>query len=543
MTTPQTPLDPKLTVAEILRRFPATGPVLAAQGLDACCGGSHPLEMACKAHGISVENVVLQLQEAISLSAPAPKRKLAVTGTRPTACSGKVEAPVTDEAKFSPGFLIASLAITLTLGAGSGLFYLWRIGMGADVPLSHRQIHAHSQVLGFAVLFIMGIAFHALPRMLGAAYPDARLKKATLWLMVSGVILRNLAQPFAFFTAGRVLALLSGLLEAGAGTLFFLYVFSVLREIPRGSKDPLRVFLPIASAALLVTLGLSVAQGSWLAAQRDATLPGALTEPFYLAALQGFVLASVFAFAGRMLPVFLGLGPARRGTFGVASTLQTAGLLLALSSYVPVLAVASVPLRDGGVILLALSAITYVTGTGVLWRRPRVPLVAAPGSPAVAIRLAFSSLALWAILTIGSLGMAYATNLPARNPWWMDSARHVFTIGFLTLLVIGISFRVLPVFSGKTLYSPRLARVTYALIVLGVLMRLLQYPAAYHPVLYQIGSTMGIPVVLGLIFFTVNIMKTVRTSRSNVTPLKPVKPGAPVIPVLPLAFTSTLPVR
>src|SRR5262249_59807637 len=59
--------------------------------------------------------------------------------------------------RFSPGFLIASLTITLTLGAGSGLFYLWRMGMGAEVPVSHRQIHAHSQILGFAALFIMGI--------------------------------------------------------------------------------------------------------------------------------------------------------------------------------------------------------------------------------------------------------------------------------------------------------------------------------------------------------------------------------------------------
>ncbi|MEO6325479.1 MAG: DUF542 domain-containing protein [Thermoanaerobaculia bacterium] len=536
-------LDSKLTVAEILRRFPVAEPILAARGLDTCCGGSHPLEEACQAHGIPVADVLIQLREAIALSSSAPAA-LVPSGVvnegsaKGASCASK--RPVAAEAqKFSPGFLIASLVITLTLGAGSGLFYLWRIGMGADVPLSHRQIHAHSQVLGFAALFIMGIALHALPRMLGAPLLAARLRSAILWLMVSGVVLRNLAQPFAYFTVGRVLAIASGLLEAGAGTIFVLYVFGVLRDLPKGSKDPLRVFLPVAMSALLVALGLSVAQGSWLAAQRDATLPITLTEPFYLMCLQGFVLASIFAFAGRMVPVFLGIGPARRGTFGVAATLQSVGLMAGLLSFLPSLESASVPLRDAGSLCLALAAIAYLAGTGILWRGARGPLVAAPGSPHIAIRVAFSSLALWATLTISSLGLAYATTFPARNPWWTDSARHVFTIGFLTLLVIGISFRVLPVFSGKTLYSPGLAQTTYALMVVGVLMRLLQYPAAYHPVLYQVGSYMGIPVVIALILFTVNMMKTVRPRQVAVAPAN--RSTAPTVPAQ--AFVSTLPSR
>jgi hypothetical protein len=518
-------IDPKLTVAEILTRFPAARPILTAHGLDTCCGGSHPLDYACAAHGIPVAKVLLQLREAAALSAPTPgKRMVRETG----------------RTQFSPAFLIASLSITLTLGAGSGLFYLWRMGMGAEVPLSHRQIHAHSQVLGFAALFIMGIALHALPRMLGSAPASAGLRKAILWLMVSGVVLRNLAQPFAFFVAGRAFSLLSGLLEAGAGTLFLSYVIGVLRERPAfpaptsdrtdpAPGDPLRVFLPIVGVAFLVTLGLSVMQGAWLAGQRDATLPAVLTEPFYLVSLQGFVLAAVFAFAGRMLPVFLGIGPARRGTFLVVAALQSLGLVLSLSSYLPALDAASLMLRDAGMLFLALAAVVYVSGSGILWRRARTPLVQAPGSPAIAIRLAFSSLALWACLTLASLATAYLTALPARNPWWTDAARHLFTIGFLTLLIIGISFRVLPVFSGKTLHSPRLAHATYALVVLGVLMRLLQYPAAFHPVLYQVGSYMGIPVVLALILFTVNLMKTVRPHRLEPTPATTAR------------FTSTLP--
>src|SRR4030095_1587940 len=40
-------IDPKLTVAEILERHPEARAALAKLGLDACCGGRHPLEFAC----------------------------------------------------------------------------------------------------------------------------------------------------------------------------------------------------------------------------------------------------------------------------------------------------------------------------------------------------------------------------------------------------------------------------------------------------------------------------------------------------------------
>jgi hypothetical protein len=65
-------------------------------------------------------------------------------------------------------------------------------------------------------------------------------------------------------------------------------------------------------------------------------------------------------------------------------------------------------------------------------------------------------------------------------------------------------------------------------------MRLLQYPAAFHPVLYQIGSYMGIPVVLALCLYLFNLVRTMRASPGAGLPAA--APGRP-------AFASTLPVR
>jgi hypothetical protein len=98
-----------------------------------------------------------------------------------------------------------------------------------------------------------------------------------------------------------------------------------------------------------------------------------------------------------------------------------------------------------------------------------------------------------------------------------------------------MSLRILPVFSGKPLWSPRLAHATYALLLAGVAMRLLQYPGALWPVFYEAGSYMGIPVVLALLLFTFNLF---RTMRGSIRPPSrtPRSPAAP-------AFVSTLPVR
>lgn len=62
-------IDPSSSVAEILRRHPEVAPVLARMGLDACRGGKHPLEFACRAHGIALPEV-LQAMGAVS-SPPA----------------------------------------------------------------------------------------------------------------------------------------------------------------------------------------------------------------------------------------------------------------------------------------------------------------------------------------------------------------------------------------------------------------------------------------------------------------------------------------
>ncbi len=587
----ETVFDPKLPVKQILARFPDVRSVLAAYGIDTCCGGEHPLEQACAAKSVSVSEVLRDLEsahriaEAQNLVPPTmsvrevrrrfpatipvftryglgdcggeegPDEPLAWFATvhrlpledllrdlRAAAVADAAAAPPAPRAAaapFSPHFILGSLFLTLTLGATTGTINLLRIAAGGDVPISHRQIHGHAQVLGFAALFLMGIAYHALPRILGIGAIRSASARPAFWMMFSGVILRNVGQPLGFYPIGRLLSLVSAGLEAASAILFARFVFALLARARAGkydAGDPILRFVEWGTIFFAAAIAIVVAQGVWLAGHFETAVPISLTEPFYFAALYGFLLAWIYGFGNRVVSMFLGVKPAARGTPETALALQIGALPLFLVSYIPGIGLrAALPLRDAGLALAALSALVYLAGNGFLWRRATLPAMRAPGAPTVAIRCAFGCLGLWALLELAAVVLSRATAIPAQNLWWSDAARHLFTIGFLTLLIVGMSLRILPVFSGKPLWSPRLAYATYALLLAGAGMRLLQYPAAFHPVFYRIGSWMGVPVVIALLLFTFNLMRTMKPGR----PRRPAPTPAP----RPPGFVSTLPVR
>jgi len=586
-----TRFDPLLPVRDLLARYPQLAPALAAHGLDACCGGIHPLRDACAAKGKDLAEVVRDLDAAyeadeaqdlvpptmsireLSRRFPATRRVLERYGLgdcggedgpdEPLAWFATVHrlplqeflrdvraaaiddpaaapaAPAKTPSPFSPHFVIGSLFLTLTLGATTGMINLLRIAAGGDVPLDHRQIHGHTQVLGFATLFLMGIAYHALPRILGlGGVRPGRSVRMSFWLMAGGVVLRNAGQPLGLHPIGRILSLLSGGMELAAGLVFVQFVFSLLRRVRAGKydhTDPLLRFVRAGTVCFLAAMLIDAAQSVWLAGHVDTVLPAFLNDSFYFAALYGFLLAWIYGFGHRIVSLFLGVGAPVRGTTEAAFAAQMSGVALALASWLPALPdIAALALRDLGLALVALSALIYLAGNGFIWRRSVLPMLRTPGAPTVAIRIAFGWLALWGVLELAGVILARTTSLPAQNLWWADAARHAFTIGFLTLLIVGMSFRILPVFSGKPLWSPRLAYATYGLLGLGAAMRLLQYPAAFHPVFYRIGAYMGIPVVLALCLYIFNLMRTMRAKSAPETARR--EPAAPV-------FASTLPVR
>lgn len=57
-------LDATMTVNDIIRRWPAAANVLGHYGLDLCCGGVLPLNLAAASAGVDPAELVAALEEA-----------------------------------------------------------------------------------------------------------------------------------------------------------------------------------------------------------------------------------------------------------------------------------------------------------------------------------------------------------------------------------------------------------------------------------------------------------------------------------------------
>jgi len=60
-------IDPKQTVADLYRSYPQTHPVLSKYKIDLCCGGRHSLEMVAEKHGVDLEKLLAELNQAVEV--------------------------------------------------------------------------------------------------------------------------------------------------------------------------------------------------------------------------------------------------------------------------------------------------------------------------------------------------------------------------------------------------------------------------------------------------------------------------------------------
>lgn len=57
------------TINDLIRRYPATLPVLQRHGIDSCCGGMHRLEKAASAHHMDLQLLKKELADAVRRAA------------------------------------------------------------------------------------------------------------------------------------------------------------------------------------------------------------------------------------------------------------------------------------------------------------------------------------------------------------------------------------------------------------------------------------------------------------------------------------------
>ena len=467
-------IPPTMSIREVRKRYPATLPVLERYGLGDCGGEDGPDEPVAwfaTVHRLPLDEFLRDLRAAAERApAPPPSPHPAPAGAPGTA--------------FSPHFILGSLFLTLTLGATTGMINLLRIAAGAEVPIDHRQIHAP----------------HADPRVRGTLSDGDRVPRASAHPRDR----RDAARPLG---PRELLADVRGSRGAKRRPAVRVLPGGAAGRVPLG-RDGARLGAPLRELRIRPVAARARGQvrpqgpAPPIRARRDDLLPGGdragrrtervaggtrrprrcrrrsrsrSTSPRSMDSSSRGSTASGTASSRSFSASVAGQKHLHRGRARRAGGRRRPRLrVLAAGPGSPLRARAERrrpparrPLRRR------------------LPRRQRVPLaprhvfpaMRTPGSPTFAIRAAFGSLGLWSVLEIAAVVVSRTTRIPAQNLWWADAARHVFNIGFLTLLIVGMSFRILPVFSGQD-RSGRRASPTRPtrLLLAGTAMRLLPVP-------------------------------------------------------------------
>jgi len=487
-------IDHSALVSEINQKHPQCRPVFEKYGI-AGCGGEYgppePLFIFAAAHRVPLPELMDELNRALrgEWKDESAKRE---AGDVTESQSGNLY----------KRFVFGALFVALTAGFGLGLVNLTRITLAQsyyEISGVLKQIHGHAQVFGWVGLFIMGVAFHAVPRMKMQPLRHVRAVKCCFALMLIGVFLRVFAQPLARHPVGAAALLISGIMELGAIGLFvWMLGGAVVRS--EQEREPYEKFI-WASVVWFAILGVwnfwIVLQMSW---KRSVGIPALQDALWIHAAFFGFIANMVFGFSLRVLPHFLGLRDSKTWAANVAFVLWNLAIFLRY----PV-----EQLAWAASVLEAIAIVLFVWALGVFARRrTKIEIKGVDNTFARFVYLGYA----WLLIAAAIPFHADVFRLTA-------SSRHTMAIGFITSLIMGVSYRVLPIFNGVNLWSARLMRASFWHLAAG---STLAISMALNNVFgttwsYAWSGIAGYLVFAALMMFAVNIATTLRTRAEKFT--------------------------
>ncbi len=422
-------------------------------------------------------------------------------------------------AAFQRGFLWGALAMAIVVGFSIGGHLSFVLGFGFPIRpafASFLQTHGHVQLVGWTGLLIMGVSLHFLPRLSGLPIVQPHRIPWILRLLLWGLVLRTVGQTVLPYMTSRpwfvlltCMTVLSGILEWGGIFLYIQTILSTLRSRTAPLRPALRMIKPYLLAALC---GWGVYASLNLVLLTHMGLAGhvVLHGPWNHFAIQGFtdfvLLPIAFAFSVRLFPLYLRL-PAPSWAVTTTAWVYLASASLSVLPTAPFILVAAPEaatvcthlgtILKGGVILWFVWRIDVLTRIRHPWtaalepaakpdRRPTRPGLPDYGEFGRFETLIYSAYG-WLTLAAGAEiihGVAALAGFPALVS--SDVVRHMYLLGFISLLIFGVSVRMIPGFLGqRRLAYPTLVTATLWLGNAAVLGRIVGvvFPAAFWDIL------------------------------------------------------------
>ncbi len=369
-------------------------------------------------------------------------------------------------------FIYASLLFATVGGFALAVWLPTQAALGhMDLSwLAVAQVHGHLQVMGFAGLFVLGVATKLAPRFGGGHLVRPALVDAAFWCVVAGLLARALGQPFAAQPPFALLTAGGALLELAGAMMFAVSAALTLRpSIAVGAPHALLMLAGMGWLVVQAALGLAwlipltVDGASVLRSDRDSLLVSVQFFGFLLCVFAGVGLRTFPSFFGMPHPS-VRLGRATFALLQMGLLLWVAGSLLALAD-IEARAVIAI-----GQALVGVGVLTLVSTFG--WWRRETRFAVASQPLAWPLRATLAMLTLTGLLLAAS-GVEALARGSVISSVRSDAIRHIFALGVVTQGIIAMAQLILPEFASERLVRPpvrwRSAVLTSTLVVAVVL--------------------------------------------------------------------------
>ena len=493
------------SVAEVVKAVPGARRIFDRHGLHGCGGAHGPSEAL--SFFAAVHQVELHgLLEELNAEAVRPQEQVVYREQL--------------EDYIYRRFFKAGIAIVLTVGALWGAVNLAQIAIGKSFLQLHLvqsiHAHAHAMIFGWVGLFVMGFALQSFPRFKNTTLWRPELANLSFYLMVSGIIARMSAELLIQTGPGLALGFFSSAVELISIVLFLTVLYKTACKSV-GPRNPYERFIGASFFWFFVQALLSdffffakaTAVGQQQLIHRIALIDGPLRD----LQLLGFTALIIAGVSQRFVPAVYGLKRPQKDRSGLIFALMNLALVLNVVSYVAVLSTGNLAWGVGleiAYLLMPVWAVLLAIQLGV-FSKPTQPDRSFKFIRAAYVWLIIANAMMPFFLVYGILthqGFAHA---------YMGAHRHAFTVGFISMMIMGVSARVVPILAGVN--SARLSNLwgPFLLLTVGNSGRvLLQIATDFYPnVAYPLVGFTGFLEVAALAWWGVGLWRVMNQAHAE----------------------------
>jgi hypothetical protein len=315
--------------------------------------------------------------------------------------------------------LVVGFALAIVLPSAAALHSRWGLRWPALV-----QVHGQAMVLGWAGLFVLGMAARLLPRFGGAPLRHPAVLRAALVLIAAGIALRAVTQPLSDYGVARWLLFGSSFLVL-AGALCFAVPGLLTLSRPLHERRQFAYFAGAGLLWLAIAALLTVRALARLLSDGGMIVPATYDAPLIAVEFYGFLVNFIVAVSLRSVPVLYAWPVRTRLSWSAFALLNAGTLALLLASLAGDGPDGAWWLDATGGVLIALGLLVAAFCMGV-WR---------PAS-----RLRANARLVGLLLLYGAVE---ALRHRAPPPSYVgDAARHVIGIGVVSMLIVGMTYLV-----------------------------------------------------------------------------------------------------